>query len=96
MLAISTEFFELKLMFIYDSSVCRQCINAMIMNGELYTLLDVGFNWDFTVYNISTAMRTGPSAVGRVVVDVEDMSLPIFREQCSMKRVSRTFSLTPK
>lgn len=41
----------------------------MIMNGELFTLLDNGFNWDFAAYNISTAMRTELSAVGRVVVN---------------------------
>lgn len=45
--------------------------------GELFTLLDNGFKWGFTVYNISAASGTWLTAAGHVVVNRgEDVRLP--------------------
>ena len=48
-------------------------------------------NGGFTVYNFSTALGTGPSAAGCVVVNRrQDVILPSGRQQFSVKRVGCT------
>ena len=71
--------------------------NGLIKEWELYTLLDHGFKWGFTVYNISTALLTWLTAAGHVVVNRgEDVRLPRGRQQFSVKRVGGTNKLRPE